>query len=278
MNIFTGRRIDIFYLTSPFARFHTLSQFFSTSQNEILIYTFNCTAWQHTLTLVTHSQDRSITILGRRISIYFNTQSPFSLSNLTNNRTEIVRSIQQNMAKKASATINLESDHHVYTQMIDPSNASLSIMTNSNDASNDNHQSTLNCSQQKKSNDQNLGSISSSSAAAAVVPTNCHPNNGVTSHANKNNHNHNGAHDLNDDTESIASHVSFGSSTDGIDVLRGNIGTPNNFFDWSHLIAARLVSSVIYKRTMLFCILLSSLLLATTISSCVSLLKSATAT
>ena len=174
-----------------------------------------------------------------------------------------MRSIQQNMAKKASATINLESDdHHVYTQMIDPSNASLSIMTNSNDASNDNHQSTLNCSQQKKSKDQNLGSISSSSAAAAVVPTNCHPNNGVTSHTNKNNHNHNGAHDLNDDTESIASHVSFGSSTDGIDVLRGNIGTPNNFFDWSHLIAARLVSSVLYKRTMLFCILLSSLLLA----------------
>lgn len=72
----------------------------------------------------------------------------------------------------------------------------------------------------------------------------------------------NDAADTNDDTESIASRVSFGSSTDGIDILRGNIGTPTNFIEWSHLIAARIVSSVLYKRAMLFCILLSSLLLA----------------
>jgi voltage-gated sodium channel len=66
-----------------------------------------------------------------------------------------------------------------------------------------------------------------------------------------------------DDTESISSHFSLGgSTTDGIDVLKGALGKPNNLLDWAHLIAARIVTSVVYKRLMLVLILVTSLLLA----------------
>jgi voltage-gated sodium channel len=66
-----------------------------------------------------------------------------------------------------------------------------------------------------------------------------------------------------DDTESISSHFSLGgSTTDGIDVLKGALGKPNNLFDWAHLIAARIVTSVLYKRIMLVLIFVTSLLLA----------------
>jgi Ion transport protein len=155
-------------------------------------------------------------------------------------------------------TVNDDIDeHHMYTQMIDPNHASLSIMTNSNDSTKDHHSATRN-NDTKKSDDNNVESISSSSNVPTITSSKMGYRGASDAAIKASNHDI----DANDDTESIASRVSFGSSTDGIDILRGNIGKPTNFIDWSHLIAARVVSSVLYKRSMLFCILLSSLLLA----------------
>lgn len=65
----------------------------------------------------------------------------------------------------------------------------------------------------------------------------------------------------NDDTFSISSRISQSSTTDGIDVLGAERGTPSNFREWSQLIAARIVSTVVFKRTVLLLILLTAVLL-----------------
>ena len=172
------------------------------------------------------------------------------------------------MKKIPTTTMIDENDeHHMYTQMIDPNHANLSVMTHSNDSTKDPHMTTKN-NETRVSGDNNIGSLSSSSIIVPTPSTSSKvasrkASNRTNSHSNAaTKYTTNDATEMNDDTESIASRVSFGSSTDGIDILRGNIGTPTNFIDWSHLIAARVVSSVLYKRTILFCILLSSLLLA----------------
>jgi voltage-gated sodium channel len=167
------------------------------------------------------------------------------------------------MSKTFITNHNDAKDHHLvtisetsYTQLVDQNNnnVSISIMTNSNDTTHTNHHN-----QHHPWNDS-IDTLGSSSQQVQSNVTN-HPNinakiNSITNHNYQSNNN--------DDTESISSHISFGSTTDGIDVLRGNsnIGPPTNFIDWSHLIAARIVTSVIFKRIILFCILLSTILLA----------------
>jgi voltage-gated sodium channel len=63
-----------------------------------------------------------------------------------------------------------------------------------------------------------------------------------------------------DDSFSISSRLSLNSTTDGIDVL-GAPKAPSNFQEWSHLTAARIVCSVVFKRTVLFFILITAALL-----------------
>lgn len=63
-----------------------------------------------------------------------------------------------------------------------------------------------------------------------------------------------------DESFSVSSRISIGSTMDGVDVL-GAGEAPQNFRDWIHLLAARIVSTVVFKRTVLFLILICALLL-----------------
>lgn len=63
-----------------------------------------------------------------------------------------------------------------------------------------------------------------------------------------------------DDTYSISSRLSLNSTTDGVDVLVAH-EAPSTFRAWSHLTAARVVCSILFKRTVLFLILVTSVLL-----------------
>jgi Ion transport protein len=58
----------------------------------------------------------------------------------------------------------------------------------------------------------------------------------------------------------MSSRISLSSTTEGIDVL-GAKETPENFRDWSQLVAARIVSAVLFKRTVLLLILVCAALL-----------------